>query len=67
VSDENIIVNKNKIILLSFNSLQERVERKIDESNFVTDNRIQKVEEAIMEEKAKIADIEHVSYSTTQL
>ncbi|XP_062597003.1 protein FAM81A-like isoform X2 [Saccostrea cucullata] len=40
-------------------SLIERVERKIDESTFVTDNRIQKMEEAIMEERAKIADIEH--------
>ncbi|XP_061174278.1 protein FAM81A-like isoform X2 [Saccostrea echinata] len=40
-------------------SLIERLERKIDEGTFVTDNRIQKIEEAIMEERAKIADIEH--------
>lgn len=41
--------------------LQERVERKVDESHYVTENRIQKLDEAILEERAKIADIEHVS------
>lgn len=40
-------------------SLIERVERKVDESHYVTENRIQKLDEAILEERAKIADIEH--------
>lgn len=39
--------------------LIERVERKVDESHYVTENRIQKLDEAILEERAKIADIEH--------
>ena len=46
---------------------QERVERKVDESHFVTENRIQKLDEAILEERAKIADIEHVRIFTQQI
>lgn len=41
------------------------MERKVDESHFVTENRIQKLDEAILEERAKIADIEHVRLFTT--
>lgn len=52
---------------ISFLLLQERVERKVDESHFVTENRIQKLDEAILEERAKIADIEHVRLFTQQI
>lgn len=58
--DEHYKLLKLTVIMLIM-LLQERVERKVDESHYVTENRIQKLDEAILEERAKIADIEHVS------
>lgn len=49
-------------LILCFILLQERVERKVDESYYVIENRIQKLDEVILEERVKIVDIEYVSF-----
>ncbi|XP_071168279.1 protein FAM81A-like [Mytilus edulis] len=40
-------------------TLIEKLERKMDENHYVTDARLQKVEEAIMEERARISELQH--------
>jgi hypothetical protein len=33
----------------------------MDENHYVTDARLQKIEEAVMEERARISELQHVS------
>ncbi|XP_052098447.1 protein FAM81A-like [Mytilus californianus] len=40
-------------------TLIEKLERKMDENHYVTDARLQKVEEAVMEERARISELQH--------
>ncbi|KAK3098260.1 hypothetical protein FSP39_017666 [Pinctada imbricata] len=40
-------------------SLIEKLERKLDENHFISDQRIQKIEEGLLQERARINDLQH--------